>query len=42
MELTGKDNIRDQRKRAVKTAWLLALVAAAIFIVFILSGVRGA
>jgi len=42
MELTGNDNIKDQRKRAVKTAWLLALVAAAIFIAFILSGVRGA
>ena len=39
--MTGNDNIKDQRKRAVKTAWLLALVAAAIFIAFILSGVRG-
>jgi len=42
MELTGHDDIRDRRKRAVRTAWLLALVAAIIFISFILSGVRGA
>jgi hypothetical protein len=42
MELTGNDNIKDRRKRAVRTAWLLALVASTIFIAFILSGVRGA
>jgi len=42
MELTGNDNIDNRRKRAVRTAWLLALVAAAIFVAFILSGVRGA
>jgi hypothetical protein len=41
MELTGHDNIRDRRKRAVRTAWLLAAVAAMIFTAFILSGVRG-
>jgi len=41
MELTGNDNTEDRRKRAVRTAWLLAFVAAAIFIAFILSGVLG-
>jgi len=41
MELTGQDNIEYRRKRAVRTAWGLALVAASIFIAFILSGVLG-
>jgi hypothetical protein len=41
MELTGQDNIENRRKRAVRTAWALALVAALIFIAFILSGVLG-
>jgi len=41
MELTEQDDIRDRRKRAVKTAWVLAIVAAMIFIAFILSGVLG-
>jgi len=39
--LTGQDNMQDRRSRAVKTAWLLALIAIAIFIAFILSGVLG-
>jgi hypothetical protein len=39
MELTGPDNIKHRRSRAVKTAWALAFVAAAIFVTFILSGV---
>lgn len=30
-----------RRSRAVKTAWVLAVVAALIFIAFILSGVLG-
>ena len=41
MELTGPGNIEERRKRAVRTAWLLGLVAALIFIAFILSGVLG-
>jgi len=41
MELTGQNNIEERRRRAVKTAWVLALVAALIFIAFILSGVLG-
>jgi len=41
MEMTGPDNIHDQRRRAVKTAWILGIVAAMIFIAFILSGVLG-
>jgi len=39
MEPGGRDEISARRSRAVKTAWLLALVAAVIFITFILSGV---
>jgi len=39
MEMTGKDRIKEQREQAVKTAWLLAAIAAIIFTVFILSGV---
>jgi len=41
MELTGQNNIEERRRRAVKTAWVLAVVAALIFIAFILSGVMG-
>jgi len=41
MEMTGHDDIRDRRNRAVKTAWALAIVAVLIFIAFILSGVLG-
>jgi hypothetical protein len=35
------EEIQQRRKRAVRTAWLLALVAAVIFVAFILSGVLG-
>jgi hypothetical protein len=41
MEMTAPGNIREQRKKAVRTAWVLAIVAALIFIAFILSGVLG-
>lgn len=34
-----RDQLKSRRSRAVKTAWLLAAVAAVIFIAFILSGV---
>ena len=34
-------DIKEQRKRAVKTAWLLAFIAALIFIAFVLSAVQG-
>jgi hypothetical protein len=34
-------DIRQQRSRAVKTAWVLAVIAGLIFIAFILSGVLG-
>ena len=34
-------DIKSQRARAVKTAWLLAIVVSLIFIAFILSGVLG-
>ncbi|HKJ15923.1 MAG TPA: hypothetical protein VJ984_01060 [Xanthomonadales bacterium] len=33
--------IRSRRTRAVRTAWILAVVALAIFVAFILSGVLG-
>jgi hypothetical protein len=39
MVKTEQADIRQQRNRAVKTAWLLAAVAVLIFIAFILSGV---
>jgi hypothetical protein len=39
MEQGGRDGIAARRSRAVRTAWLLAAVAALIFIAFILSGV---
>jgi hypothetical protein len=42
MNLTTQDKLKDRRKRAVRTAWLLGLVATLIFTAFILSGVRGA
>jgi hypothetical protein len=41
MELTEHDDIRNRRRRAVKTAWALAIVAIMIFVAFILSGVLG-
>ncbi len=37
----GREDIEARRSRAVKTALLLGLVAAMIFIAFILSGVLG-
>jgi len=39
MEMVGSDDMKDRRSRVLKTAWLLAFVAAMIFIAFILSGV---
>ena len=39
MDRGERDEIAARRSRAVKTAWVLALVAALIFITFILSGV---
>jgi len=39
MQDADREEITQRRSRAVKTAWLLAAVAALIFIVFILSGV---
>jgi hypothetical protein len=41
MESMNQHEIDEQRHRAVKTAWVLAAVAALIFISFILSGVLG-
>jgi hypothetical protein len=35
--MTSHDDIKEQRKRAVKTAWVLAAFAALIFIGFMLS-----
>jgi hypothetical protein len=35
------DDMQARRNRAVKTAWVLAVIAALIFIAFILSGVLG-
>jgi len=32
---------KQRRSRAVKTAWVLAIIAASIFVAFILSGVLG-
>ncbi len=44
MEMAGieDEDIQERRKRAVRTAWLLAFVAAVIFVAFILSGVLAA
>jgi hypothetical protein len=39
MDGADGNKISSQRRRAVKTAWLLAAVAVLIFIAFILSGV---
>jgi hypothetical protein len=39
MSMAASGNTSEQRKKAVKTAWVLAVVAALIFIAFILSGV---
>jgi len=39
MDTSERDEIAERRSRAVRTAWLLAAVAALIFIAFVLSGV---
>jgi hypothetical protein len=39
--MTDQRDVSQQRSRAVKTAWLLALIAGSIFVAFILSGVFG-
>jgi hypothetical protein len=39
MEMAASGNMREQRKKALKTAWVLAIVAALIFVAFVLSGV---
>jgi hypothetical protein len=39
MRKVGEEEIAAKRTRAVKTAWVLAAVAAFIFVAFILSGV---
>ena len=41
MVVTGRDDIRERRSRAVKTAWVLAAVAAAVFTAFLLTGILG-
>jgi len=41
MNIENRDDINTRRSRAVKTAWLLGLVAAMIFVAFVLSGVLG-
>ena len=41
MEMTERDDISERRVRAVRTAWMLAVIAAAIFTAFVLSGVLG-
>ncbi len=41
MNADSHHDIKDQRKKAVKTALALGFVAAVIFIAFILSGVFG-
>lgn len=41
MSGTGQNDLKARRGRAVKTAWVLAVVALLIFLSFILSGVLG-
>ena len=41
MSLNSREDLANRRSRAVKTAWLLGLVAAMIFVAFVLSGVLG-
>lgn len=41
MNDTQHNDLQAQRSGAVKTAWALAVVAALIFLAFILSGVLG-
>ena len=42
MDTTNRQELKEQRNRAVKTAWVLAVIAFLIFLSFILSGVLGA
>jgi len=35
----NRDDIKARRRSAVKTAWALGIIAAMIFVAFILSGV---
>jgi hypothetical protein len=39
MDQVNRDELATRRSRAVRTAWLLAAVAAMIFVAFVLSGV---
>jgi len=39
MEKVRREELASKRRRAVRTAWLLAAVAFLIFLAFILSGV---
>ena len=41
MGISSQHDLKKQRNRAVKTAWLLAAIAVLIFAAFIFSGVRG-
>lgn len=41
MNDTQQDALQARRKRAVKTAWLLAAVAITVFVAFLLSGILG-
>lgn len=41
MQMASQRDIIQQRKRALKTAWLLAAIATLIFIAFVLSGILG-
>ena len=41
MDQADRDDITARRRRAVRTAWLLAAVAFAVFAAFIWSGVKG-
>jgi len=41
MEAVNERDLQEQRKRAVKTAWVLAAIAILIFLAFIFSGVQG-
>jgi hypothetical protein len=39
--MAPETDLKAQRSRAVKTAWILGAVALTIFIAFVLSGVLG-
>ena len=41
METMSQREFQEQRKRAVKTAWVLGTIAVLIFLAFIYSGVKG-